>query len=424
MISLKKFFKILGPGIVTGASDDDPSGIATYAQSGAQFGYSQLWTAFYMLPIQTAVQEACAKIGAVTGKGIATVIKEHYSHKVLLGVVMFFIIANIVNIGVDIGAMADATRLVIPLNYAILIFLFTAIILSLEIFISYRTYAKILKFLVLALLAYPVTVFIVREPWQQILAATFIPHIEFSFQFLLIITGVFGTTFSPYMFFWQASQEVEEEKLHHLLPAKGKLKINPSFIRNLKIDNVLGMFGSQMGTWMIIVTGATVLYSHGITNINSAADAAKAIEPIVRSFPNSGYLAKAIFATGIVGLGLLSIPIMAGSSAYAFAETFGWKEGLYRKLRRAHGFYGIITIATILGLAINFIGINPIKAQIYTSVLVGVAAVPVLFLIALIGKNKKIMGDYKINHAYFVIILITCLAMLGSVLGMAASLLH
>ncbi|MCL5438879.1 MAG: divalent metal cation transporter [Patescibacteria group bacterium] len=408
---IKKFIGMLGPGVVTGAADDDPSGIATYSQTGAQFGYGQLWTALFMLPLQTAVQEACARIGAVTGKGIAKVVRENYSKKILYSVAILVLVANTINIGADIGAMAAATNLIFPINFSALAIFYVAVILILEIFTSYKVYSKILKWLVLSLLAYPITVFIVSEPWMEILKATFIPHFELSFGFFFIITGVLGTTISPYMFFWQASEEVEEERASHISKIGGRPKISTTFIRNLRIDNFMGMLFSELGTWAIIVVSATVLHANGITNIASAADAAKAIEPLVSSFPNAGLLAKLIFAIGIIGLGLLSVPVLAGSAAYALSESFNWKEGLYLKLKKAHGFYGIITIATVIGLLINFIGIDPMKALIFTAVINGVVAVPLIFLIGKIAKDKKIMGQYKSGRLSKILVSLTFFAM-------------
>lgn len=384
----KNFLSKLGPGVITGAADDDPSGIATYSQTGAQFGYGQLWTAIFMLPLQAATQEACARIGAVTGKGIAAVVREHYNSRILFFVVLLVLVANTINIGADIGAMAAAANLIVPLPFVVLTLLFTVSMLVLEIFTSYKVYAEILKWLCLSLVAYPLTVFIVSQPWGTILRATFIPHFEFSFQFLFIITGVLGTTISPYMFFWEASEEVEEEKSRHI-------KLGQQFIRGLQIDNLVGMTFSEIGTWAIIVVTATVLNSHGITDIKTAADAARALEPLVQSFPNSGYLSKVIFSVGIIGLGLLSVPVLAGSAAYALSEALKWHEGLNLKLKRAHGFYGVITIATLIGLLINFIGIDPIKALVYTAVINGVVAVPLVFIIWRIARNEKIMGQYK-----------------------------
>ena len=415
---INKLFKFLGPGVITGAADDDPSGIATYSQTGAQFGYGQLWTAVFMLPFQMGVQEACARIGAVTGKGIAAVVKQHYSRKILYVVVLLVLVANTINIGADIGAMAAAASLIVPINFVILTLIFTVSMLLLEIFTSYKVYSKILKWLCLSLFAYPVTVFIVTQPWGTILKATFIPHIELNFQFLFIITAVLGTTISPYMFFWQASEETEEERSAHLLIEGGIPHIGWGFIRNLRIDNFIGMLFSEVGTWSIIVVTATVLNAHGFTDIKTAADAAKALQPLVSTFPNAGYLAKVLFAIGVIGLGLLSVPVLAGSAAYAFTEAFNLNEGLNLKLKKAHGFYGIITIATLIGLMINFIGINPIKALVFAAVINGVVAVPLIFIIALIAKNKKIMGEYKSGWISNLLVWITFVGMGLAAIGM------
>jgi len=403
----KRFFKILGPGVITGAADDDPSGITTYTQTGAQFGYGQLWMAVFLLPLMTAVQEACARIGAVNGKGIVAVLKDHFGKTALYAVVILVLLANTINIGADLGAMAAAARLVVPVPFAILIIIFTVTILILEIFTSYRVYRKILKWFALALLAYPVTLFLVRQPWLELLRSTFLPHIEFSFAFFFIITGVIGTTISPYMFFWQASEEVEEEKSKHLLSKIGLPRINGKFIRNLRLDNFVGMLSSQLTTWCIIVVSATVLHSHGITNVATAADAARALEPLVQTFPNAGLIAKTIFAFGIIGLGLLSVPVLSGSAAYALSEALNFRSGLNLKLKKAHGFYGIITIATLIGLIINFIGIDPVKALIFTAVFNGVASVPLIFFIARIAGSEKIMGKYKSGKLSKILVWIT-----------------
>jgi len=415
---IKKFFGFLGPGVITGAADDDPSGIATYSQTGAQFGYGQLWTAVFMFPFQAAVQEACARIGAVTGKGIASVINIHYSKKVLYAVVLLVVVANTINIGADIGAMAAAAHLIIPVSFVILTLVFTVSILFLEIFTSYKVYSKILKWLCISLFAYPVTVFIVSQPWLTLLKATLVPHIELNFQFLFIITGVLGTTISPYMFFWQASEETEEERMENLLKGNGIPNIGKKFIKHLRIDNFVGMLFSEIGTWSIIVVTATVLNAHGITNIRTAADAAKALEPLVSTFPNAGYIAKVIFAVGVLGLGFLSIPILAGSAAYAFAEAFNLKEGLNQKLKKAHGFYGVITIATLIGLIINFVGIDPIKALVFAAVINGVVAVPLIFIIGLIAKNKQIMGEYKSGWLSNILVWATFVGMGAAAIGM------
>jgi Mn2+/Fe2+ NRAMP family transporter len=343
-----------------------------------------------MLPLLIAIQEASARIGAVTGKGIAAVVKQHYSRKILYAVVCLVLIANTINIGADIGAMAAAAHLILPVNFIILILFFTITILLLQVFVGYRKYANTLKWLCLSLLAYPITVFLVKQPWMTLLKASFIPHIEFSFQFLFIITGVLGTTISPYLFFWQASQVVEE---HH--ERRPRTVLSKKFIRHLRIENFLGMCFSEISTWSIIVVAATVLHANGVTDIQSAADAAKALEPFVGGFPHSGYLAKCIFAVGIIGLGMLSVPVLAGSAAYAMAEAFDWKKGMDLKFRNAYGFYGVIIVATLIGLMLNFIGIQPVKALIYSAVINGIVSVPLIYLIAITAKNKKIMGEYK-----------------------------
>ena len=420
----KRFLRILGPGLITGAADDDPSGIATYSQTGAQFGYGQLWTVVLMYPLMTAIQEACARIGAVTGKGIASVVKANFNKKILYLVVSLVVIANTINIGADIGAMAAAANLIFPIPLAILALFFTAFMLILEIFTSYKTYAKILKWLAFALLAYPITALIAGQNWTEVFKATIIPHIELNFGFFFILTGILGTTISPYMFFWQASEEVEEEISQKRMEIQGKVpKISKSFLKNLRIDNALGMLFSEIITLFIIITTASVLNKNGITNITSAAEAAKALEPLVSTFPNSGFLAKTIFATGIIGIGLLAVPVLAGSASYALSEAFGWKEGLSLKLKKAHGFYGVIIVATLIGLGINFVGIDPIKALIFAAVFNGVASVPLIFIIAKIARNEKIMGDYKSGKLSNVLVWSTFTVMLLSAVIMFATII-
>ncbi|HUZ97202.1 MAG TPA: divalent metal cation transporter [Edaphobacter sp.] len=390
------FFRILGPGIISGAADDDPSGIATYSQTGAQFGFGQLWTSLYQIPLLLAVQEACGRIGAVTGKGLAGVIKEHYSKKILIGVVVLVAVANTINIGADIGAVAAAAQLVVNVPFWLLAVATTALLVVSEVLITYKTYANVLKWLALALLSYPATALIVKQPWKEILYATVVPHIELSFAFFFIITGVFGTSISPYMFFWQASEEVEEERAMRLRADKdGKPRLPRRFIRDMRIDTLLGMLSAELAQWFIIITTATVLFKHGTTTINTAADAAKALEPLVRSFPNSGQVAKDVFAVGIIGLGLLGIPVLAGSAAYALSEAFGWKEGLSKKFKKARGFYGVIIVSMLIGLLLNFIGIDPMKALVFTAVFNGIAAVPLLYLIAKINASPEILAEQR-----------------------------
>lgn len=392
---LGRFIRILGPGVITGAADDDPSGIATYAQSGAQFGYSQLWTMLWIYPLMKSVQEHCARLGAVTGKGLAQNVKQHYP-RILGPIVMLVVIANVLNIGADIGAMAEATALIVPLPSQVLAPLYSLLILGLVIMLSYRTYARLLKWLALTLLAYLVTALVVEADWPAIARATLIPTFQLSHAYIFMITAVLGTTISPYLFFWQTSEVVEEEIADHRLAQKGGLpRLSQRFMRNLSTDNAVGMLISNVTAWFIIVTTATVLHQNGVTNIQTAADAAKALEPLVQGFPHAGFLAKAIFASGIVGLGLLAVPILAGSASYALSETFGWEEGLYRKYGKARNFYGVIILATLIGLIFTFGRIDPIKALIYSAVINAIAAVPLIFLLGKLGRREDVMGEYR-----------------------------
>ena len=417
-----RFLRIFGPGLITGAADDDPSGIATYAQTGAQFGYGQLWTVILMYPLMTAIQEACARIGAVTGKGIAAVVRKNYNKGILFTLVALVVLANTINIGADIGAMVASVELLVPIPGIILALIFTLFMLTLEIFTSYKSYAKVLKYLSLALLAYPVTAIIAGQNWGEVLKATFIPNITLNFEFFFILTGVLGTTISPYMFFWQASEEVEEEIAADRIE-NGKPRMSWHYLRNLRIDNALGMFFSEAITWFIILTTASVLNKNGVFNISSAADAAKALEPLVSTFPNSGFLAKTIFASGIIGIGLMAIPVLAGSASYALSEAFKWKEGLNLKFKKAHGFYGVIIAATIIGMLINVIGFNPIQALVFTAVFNGVAAVPLIFFISKIARSEKIMGEYKSGKLSSALVWLTFLVMLASSVIMFATML-
>lgn len=410
MKKLKRLLKQLGPGFVTGAADNDPSGIATYSQTGAQFGYGQLWAAVFMFPFLLVIQETCARIGAVTGKGIPGVIEEYFNKKLLYFIVSLVCVANIINIGANIGSMAAATQLIIPLNYFVLIILYAAIIILTEVFISYRIYARYLKWLGLSLLVYPLTVLIMDQPWLSIIKATFIPHIQFDFPFLFIITGVFGTTISPYLFFWE-SQQVTEEKRELRSAKKIGAATDPRYIKRLQLDNFIGMFFSQITTWCIIVVAATALHTNGITNITSASDAAKALAPLVKTFPHSGYLAEVIFSIGIIGLGLLSIPVLAGSAAYGVSTTLNMPHSLNLKFKRAKGFYSIIIMSTLIGALINVSGINPFKALIFAAVLNGISVTPLLFIIALIARNKKIMKQYRNSLFTTTIIWITFIVM-------------
>jgi NRAMP (natural resistance-associated macrophage protein)-like metal ion transporter len=391
-----RFLRILGPGVITGAADDDPSGIATYSQAGAQFGLATPWVMLLCYPLMTAVQEACMRIGAVTGQGLAAVVRDHYPKWLLYPVVGLVVAANTLNIGADIGAMAASTQLLVPLPFPFLAVMFAVIMLLLEVFVSYKTYVKMLKWLAVALLSYILTAFLVNVPWIEALKQTVIPQVQFNKEFLYILVAILGTTISPYLFFWQASETVEDEIAAHRLAQRGGVpRISKPYLKRLRLDTAIGMLFSNVVAWFIIVVGAVVLGANGITNIATAADAAKALEPLVNGFPNAGYIAKLIFSIGIIGIGLLAVPILAGSSAYAISETFNWKEGLYRKFKTARAFYFIIIISTLAGLAMNFIGIDPIKALVFTAVFNGLAAVPLIYLLFMVSSRRDIMGDYK-----------------------------
>lgn len=389
--------RILGPGIVTGAADDDPSGIATYAQAGAQFGFMAPWTMLFTYPLMTAVQEACMRIGAVTGKGLAAVIRENYSRAVLYPVLLLVVAANTLNIGSDIGAMAASIELIFPqVPFAVAAVSIALLVVVLQVFVPYRSYIKLLKWLAVSLFSYLITAFLIDVPWTVALHATLVPQFEWSSSFLFIIVAIFGTTISPYLFFWQASNVVEDEITEHRLAQKGGApRISKPYMRRLRLDTFVGMFFSNIMAWFIIIVGAVVLHESGVTNITTAADAARALEPLVQTFPNAGFLAKLIFAIGVIGIGFQSIPVLAGSSAYAVAETFGWREGLFRKFKQSKNFYLVIIIGTFAGLGFNFLGFDPIKALLFTAVFNGIAAVPLIFLIANVAAKKSVMGEYR-----------------------------
>lgn len=386
----KEYWRTLGPGLTTGAADDDPSGITTYSQTGAQFGFNLLWLAPYTFPLMAVVQEMCARIGLVTGRGLAANIRQFFPRWVLYLATSLLFIANTLNIGADLGAMAKATQLLFPkFSFTSLILGFTVLTLALQIFTTYDKYAKYLKWLALVLLSYVFSALTVNINWGEVLAKTVVPTIIFSKDQLFLITGILGTTISPYLFFWQTSQEVEEQ----ILEGKTTLKLRQvettkAEVRNMRTDVWSGMFLSNLVMFFIIAACAATLYTHGITNINTAAEAAEALRPI------AGDQVYLLFALGVIGTGLLAVPILAGSASYALSESMGWKFGLYRKLREANAFYGVIIISTGIGLAINFLGFDPIKALIYSAVANGLIAPVVLILIVIISGSDKIMGKW------------------------------
>lgn len=391
---LKSFFRSLGPGLITGASDDDPSGIATYSQAGAQFGFGMLWLALFQLPLMIAIQEMCARIGLVTGSGLTSIMKKRYSKNTIYPIIGLLLVANTINIGADIGAMSASVKLVFPqLPIVIVTILFTALIICTEIFVPYRKYVTILKYLTLSLLAYVITTFVVGGNWTEIMVSSIIPHVEFTPAFVTLFVAIFGTTISPYLFFWQTSEEVEESVAKNKIKEIGeKSQTQKNEIWIMRKDVAIGMGFSQAIMWFIILTTAGTLHVHGLTDIATADEAAKALEPLVKTFPHAGELAKTIFALGIIGTGLLAIPVLAGSSAYALSEGLGWKEGLGKKFKQARGFYLVIVASTVIGLWINFADVDPIKALIYAAVINGIIAVPLLVIIMKVGSDSKILG--------------------------------
>jgi NRAMP (natural resistance-associated macrophage protein)-like metal ion transporter len=385
-------FRLLGPGLVTGAADDDPSGIATYSQAGAQFGYGLLWTVFLTTPFMIAIQLVSAHIGRVTGKGIAANAKEYYPLSLVLVPVCLLVIANTINIAADLAAMGEALYLVVGglKHEHALIFAATSVLL--QVFVPYRQYAPILKFLTLVLFLYVAVAFTIEIPWGQVLVGTLLPTISFDHDYLLLVVAVLGTTISPYLFFWQASQEVEEmrrERSRPRLPLKILTRGGGGELTRISIDTTVGMIFSNVIAYFIILATASTLHAHGITDIQTAGEAAEALRPI------AGNLAFLLFALGIIGTGLLAIPVLAGSGAYAVAELFGWPSTLEAKFPEAIGFYTIIFAATVIGFAMGFLPINPIQLLVWTAVINGIVAAPIMAMMMLIVSNRSAMGRFR-----------------------------
>ncbi|HEX8947266.1 MAG TPA: divalent metal cation transporter [Candidatus Paceibacterota bacterium] len=385
-----EYWSKLGPGLITGASDDDPSGIATYSQAGAQFGYQFTWTMLFSLPLMATVQEMCARIGLVSGKGLAANIRHHYSARTLYFVTALLFVANTLNIAADLGAMAAGTRLLFTgANIEMLVVLFALASLLLQIFTNYAHYARYLKYLTIALFAYVMTAFAAHLDWNEVIQHTVVPSFTFTRDHIFLLGAVLGTTISPYLFFWQTSQEVEERIQHGETTVKQRQKnVTDRAISDMRVDVWSGMSFSNIIAFFIMVATAGTLYVHGITNIATAADAAAAIRPF------AGESAYFLFAVGIIGTGLLAIPVLAGSTAYAIAESFGWRYGLYRKLKQAYAFYGVIIISMIIGVIANFLHLDPIKGLLYAAVANAATAPVVLFFVIRISGSKRIMGHH------------------------------
>ena len=388
----KPFLQKLGPGLITGVSDDDPSGIATYSQIGAQFGFQLLWTMVFSYPLMCSIQEISARIGRVTGLGIAGNIRAHYSKKLLYPVITLLVGANVINLGADIGAMGAALKLLIGGSAHLYCLAFTIFSVVLQIMVPYTKYVRILKWLTLSLLTYVATVFAVHVSWGAALKSTFIPTLSFNSSSLQAFVALLGTTISPYLFFWQASEEVEDvtcnpnEQALLLTPEEA-----PSQFSRIRLDTYLGMGISNLIAFFIILTTAVTFHLNGKTDIQTATDAAEALRPIAGNF------CFFLFSCGIVGTGLLAVPILAGSASYAVAETLEWPYGLERNALEARGFYFVIGAATVIGLALNFIGFDPIKALFWSAMLNGVISAPILFIIMLLASNEKAMGKFTLT---------------------------
>jgi NRAMP (natural resistance-associated macrophage protein)-like metal ion transporter len=379
----------LGPGLITGAADDDPSGIGTYSQVGAQFGYGMLWTVVFSYPLMSVIQEISARIGRVTGAGIASNIRRHYSKSVLYVIVALLLIANICNLGADIDAMGAVANLLLPGPTGLYVLIFGAISLLLQILVPYSRYVHYLKRLTLVLFAYVITSVVMREPKLAALHATFLPSISFHREYFTALIAVLGTTISPYLFFWQASEEVEEVCTHTVQkPLLVAPEQGPVQLQRIRFDTYFGMAVSNLVAFFVILTAAATLHAHGILDIQTASQAAKALEPL------AGRFAFIVFALGIIGTGLLAVPVLAGSAAYGVSEAFGWTTSLQKKPRQAGRFYFTIGVATCIGIALTFAHINPMKALFWSAVINGIVAVPVMVIMMILTHNPKIMGKF------------------------------
>jgi NRAMP (natural resistance-associated macrophage protein)-like metal ion transporter len=412
----KTFLQKLGPGLITGASDDDPSGIATYSQTGAQFGYGMTWLMLFSYPLMIVIQEICARIGRVTGIGIAGNMRRHYPRPLLFAIVSLLCLANVFNLGADLGAMGAAGQLLLGGPMLPYVVGFAALSLVLQIYIPYTTYVKYLKWLTLALFAYVLTAFVAHVDWRQALRSTFLPSISFNAKYFTTLTAVLGTTISPYLFFWQASEEAEDvrnnRKDHALKYAPWQA--HEQFAR-IRVDTYVGMGLSNAVALFIILTTAATLHAAGITDVDTSAQAAKALEPL------AGRFAFELFAVGIIGTGLLAVPVLAGSAAYGVAETFRWHASLESRPNKAKQFYGVLAVATIIGLALNFVGLNPIRALFWSAVINGVVSVPLMVVTMRMAGNRKVMGEFALPPYLRVMGWIATAVMLAASVGLFSS---
>jgi NRAMP (natural resistance-associated macrophage protein)-like metal ion transporter len=387
-----KLLQVLGPGLITGASDDDPSGIATYSQAGAAFGFNMAWTMLFSLPLMCGIQEISARIGRVTGRGIAGNIKRHYPGPVLAVLVTLLLVANTINLGADLGAMAAALKLVIGGPALLYVGLFAVLCAALEVLMRYSRYVAVLKWLTLALFAYVGVAFVVHMPWASVAYHLVAPHIQMTPAYITTVVAILGTTISPYLFFWQAEEEVEDVKGRHgARPLERAPSQATGEFERIRFDTYIGMAFSNAVALFIILTTAATLHAHGVTDIQTSAQAAEALRPV------AGPAVFVVFALGIVGTGLLAVPVLAGSAAYAVGEAFGWRVGLAHRPRRAKAFYGIIVVSTLVGALLNVTSIDPIKALFWSAVINGVVAVPVMVMMMLLACARTCMGDFILS---------------------------
>jgi Mn2+/Fe2+ NRAMP family transporter len=388
----------VGPGLITGVADDDPSGIATYSQAGAQFGLNMLWTMPVCYPLMSAVQSMCGRIGRVTGKGLAANIKTAFHPSVVLGVVLLLLVANTLNIAADIAAMGEVAQLVTGINQRIMTLVFVLTTLGLQIFVPYHRYVDFLKWLTLSLLAYAAVLFVVHVPWGTVALSTLMPHFTLNAASAAMVVAIFGTTISPYLFFWQASEEVEDMGRGGGRPlAKTAKRLAASELRRIKWDTWSGMFYSNIAAYFIILATAVTLHVAGVTNIETAAQAASALQPV------AGRFAFLLFALGILGVGMIGVPVLSGSAAYAVAEIMNWPEGLEERAQDARGFYGVIAVSVLLALVIQFSPINPMKALVWSAVINGVVAVPLMAVIILLASKTSVMGAFTASRTLIVL---------------------
>ena len=409
----QNWIKALGPGLITGASDDDPSGIGTYSQAGAQYGFGLLWTIILSFPMMVAIQLVSAQIGRVSGRGIAGNMKKYYPKWIMASLIFFMLCANVINIGADIAAMGEAANLVLGGNAIIYSILLTMIGIFLQIFVPYSRYVYFLKWLCLVLFSYVAVVFSIHVPWAEALKNAIIPSIEFNSTYLTVIIAVLGTTISPYLFFWQASEEVEDEEdaidAHPLIDYPEEA---PSQFARIRKDTIIGMAFSNMIAFFIILSTAVTLHLHGKTDIETAAQAAEALRPI------AGELTFVLFAIGIIGTGLLALPVLAGSAAFAISEMFSFPMGLQKKPKEAKRFYSLIAGITLAGMILIFIGVNPVKALFWAAVINGVVAVPIMVLMMFMGRNKQVMGEFTLTTRTSILGWISTIIMFAAAVGM------